>query len=83
MSAPVCLRAVDPSDEVTDKLMAYQDQFLAVSKNGRIGVLMVYITHTLPGGRRNIVRIDFRSTTMGPAPQAVQALIDSLEFVPE
>jgi hypothetical protein len=77
------LRAVNPSDEVTDKLLAYQDKFLAVAKNGQIGVLMVYITHSLPGGRKNVVRVDFRSTTMGQAPKEVQTLIDGLEFVPE
>ena len=77
------LCAVNPSDEVTDKLLAYQDQYLAVMKDGRIGVLMVYMTHSLPGGRKNVIRVDFRATTMGPAPKDVQKIIDGLEFVPE
>ena len=80
---PAALLAVNPSDEVTDKLLRYQDQFLAVGKNGRIGVLRVYITHSLPGGRKNNIRVDFQATTMGPAPKDVQAIIDSLEFTPE
>ena len=82
-NGPTALLAVNPSDEITDKLLAYQDKYLAVSKNGRLGVLMVYMTHSLPGGRKNVVRIDFRATTMGPAPKDVQKIIDSLEFVPE
>lgn len=77
------LVAVNPSDEVTDKLLAYQDKYLAVTKNGRVGVLMVYMTHTLPGGRKNVVKIDFRATTMGRAPRDVQTIVDTLEFVPE
>jgi hypothetical protein len=77
------LVAVNPSDEVTDKLLAYQDKYLAVTKNGRVGVLVVYMTHTLPGGRKNVVKIDFRATTMGRAPRDVQTIVDILEFVPE
>jgi hypothetical protein len=80
---PSALVAVNPSDEVTDKLLAYQDKYLAVAKNGRMGVLMVYMSHSLPGGRKNVIRVDFRATTMGPAPKEVQKLIDGLEFVPE
>jgi hypothetical protein len=82
-SGPSALVAVNPSDEVTDKLLAYQDKFLAVNKNGRMGVLMVYMTHSLPGGRKNVIRVDFRATTTGPAPKEVQKIIDELEFVPE
>jgi hypothetical protein len=82
-AGPAALRAVDPSDEVTDKLLVYRDQFLAVAKDGQFGVLIVYVTHSLPGGRENVIRVDFRSTTMGPAPKQVQAIIDSLKFVPE
>jgi hypothetical protein len=80
---PSAIVAVNPSDELTDKLLAYQDKYLAVSKNGRMGVLMVYMTHTLPGGRKNVIRVDFRATTMGPAPKEVQKIIDGLEFIPE
>ncbi|HEV3384697.1 MAG TPA: hypothetical protein VG097_07770 [Gemmata sp.] len=80
---PSALVAVNPSDELTDKLLAYQDKYLAVSKNGRMGVLMVYMTHTLPGGRKNVIRVDFRATTMGPAPKEVQKIIDGIEFIPE
>jgi hypothetical protein len=68
---------------VTDKLLAYQDKYLAVRKNGQIGVLMVYMTHGLPGGRKNVIRVDFRATTMGQAPKEVQQIIDGIEFVPE
>jgi hypothetical protein len=68
---------------VTDKLLAYQDKYLAVTKDGHIGVLMVGLTHSLPGGRKNVIRVDFRATTTGPAPKEVQKIIDSLEFVPE
>jgi hypothetical protein len=82
-NGPSAVRAVNPTDEVTDKLLAYQDKFLAVTKDGRIGVLMVYMTHSLPGGRSNVVRIDFRATTMGPAPMEVQKIIDGLQFIPE
>lgn len=82
-NGPAALRAVNPSDEVTDKLLPFQDQFLAVAKGGKIGVLVVYITHSLPGGRKNVVRVDFLATTMGQAPKDVQAIIDSLEFIPE
>jgi hypothetical protein len=82
-AGPSALRAVDPSDEVTDKLLTYQDKYLAVSKNGRMGVLVVYMTHSLPGGRKNVIRVDFRATTMGPAPKEVQKIIDGLEFVSE
>jgi len=82
-AGPSALVAVNPSDEVTDKLLAYQDKYLAVSKNGRMGVLMVYMSHSLPGGRTNVIRVDFRATTMGPAPKEVQKHIDGLEFIPE
>jgi hypothetical protein len=80
---PTAVRAVNPSDEVTDKLLAYQNKCLAVSKRGRIGALIVYMTHSLPGGRENVVKIDFRCTTAGPAPREVQTIIDGLEFVSE